>query len=372
MKRRRAFALTMIMLLSVLSTAPVFSCDEATQLYNQATGHEDLKSKEDLYKRALAASCTDPSVRAKIHNNLGDTYEKMGRTEEALAQYHQAIALDPDLSTPYFGIGDIYSQTGQPDKARFWHDRGFVLSMQKSKDEIVNALDPKRTLRSIMVKPVDTPLQLSQGAASAPGKPPLIPEVVLYFGFDQATLTPEASRQLQHLQDALKEDELAGYRFRIAGHTCTLGPDEYNQGLSEKRANEVKKWLVAHGISGDRLVAHGYGKTRPIADNSKEDTRRYNRRVEIRTIGVATIASRRGGSGGSNEGDNLRKEGERLLTEERYREAASAFEKALNSYESKGHQQGVRDALNDLLLVSLYLNDAEKANFYSKKLENLK
>ena len=98
-------------------------------------------------------------------------------------------------------------------------------------------------------------------------------------------MTQESERQLQELLAALGDEELKNYRFQLAGHTCSIGSDAYNQKLSERRANAVKEWLVENGYPADRLRVTGFGKRKPVADNSTEEGRKLNRRVEIRTIG---------------------------------------------------------------------------------------
>ena len=68
----------------------------------------------------------------------------------------------------------------------------------------------------------------------------------------------------------------------IEGHTDSVGTEKSNQLLSERRANAVKDYLVANGISDDRLSAVGYGEARPIDDNKTRAGRTNNRRVEVK------------------------------------------------------------------------------------------
>lgn len=70
----------------------------------------------------------------------------------------------------------------------------------------------------------------------------------------------------------------------VAGHTDSTGSEEYNQGLSERRAQTVSQYLVGRGISGQRLITVGMGELRPVADNSTEAGRAANRRVEITMV----------------------------------------------------------------------------------------
>ena len=73
----------------------------------------------------------------------------------------------------------------------------------------------------------------------------------------------------------------------IEGHTDSLGDDEYNQDLSERRAQSVVDFLTDAGVDPSRLQAVGYGESDPVADNATEAGRRENRRVKIRNLAEA-------------------------------------------------------------------------------------
>jgi len=72
----------------------------------------------------------------------------------------------------------------------------------------------------------------------------------------------------------------------VAGHADSTGPDDKNLELSQRRAGSVSSYLVAQGINAQRLIATGYGETRPIASNDTVDGRQQNRRVEITLVPV--------------------------------------------------------------------------------------
>ena len=74
---------------------------------------------------------------------------------------------------------------------------------------------------------------------------------------------------------------------QIEGHTDSVGGEEYNQTLSENRANAVKDYFVQQGISADSIEARGFGKTQPIATNDTPEGRQQNRRVELVLSGEA-------------------------------------------------------------------------------------
>ncbi|MEJ2087272.1 MAG: OmpA family protein [Gammaproteobacteria bacterium] len=77
-------------------------------------------------------------------------------------------------------------------------------------------------------------------------------------------------------------------RLEVATHTDAEGDAAINMKLSQRRADAVRKYLVQSGVDPDHVEARGYGETQPIADNSTEEGREANRRVELRVIGGAS------------------------------------------------------------------------------------
>jgi outer membrane protein OmpA-like peptidoglycan-associated protein len=105
------------------------------------------------------------------------------------------------------------------------------------------------------------------------------------FEFDKATLTPEAEVTLAELGPMIR---VAGnHPVVVEGHTDAVGTDAYNRGLSERRAQAVKRWLVEHGYLPAAALTKGYGESNPVASNTRPDGsddpegRRLNRRVVI-------------------------------------------------------------------------------------------
>ena len=72
--------------------------------------------------------------------------------------------------------------------------------------------------------------------------------------------------------------------IELRGHTDDVGSLESNQRLSEERARNVAKFLMLRGVTADKIKVVGYGKTQPLANNSTEEGRALNRRVEIRFV----------------------------------------------------------------------------------------
>ena len=101
----------------------------------------------------------------------------------------------------------------------------------------------------------------------------------ILFDFDSANLRPEARENLSTLAASLQEYPETD--VMIVGHTDSKGTDAYNQGLSERRAGSAADYLLAQGITGDRIATLGKGESEPVADNETEAGRQENRRVEI-------------------------------------------------------------------------------------------
>lgn len=102
------------------------------------------------------------------------------------------------------------------------------------------------------------------------------------FAFDKFTLSDEVVAELDKVTAWLIDNpEL---NIAVEGHTDSIGNENYNQRLSESRAKAVMEYFIAHGVNADRLSYVGYGESSPIADNSTEEGRRQNRRVELKIV----------------------------------------------------------------------------------------
>jgi outer membrane protein OmpA-like peptidoglycan-associated protein len=101
----------------------------------------------------------------------------------------------------------------------------------------------------------------------------------ILFDVDSAALRPEAQENLKKLATILQKYE--DTEILIEGHTDSTGPEEYNQSLSERRANSVNNYLIGLGVEGVRLTTVGYGEMQPVASNETQEGRQANRRVEV-------------------------------------------------------------------------------------------
>ena len=105
----------------------------------------------------------------------------------------------------------------------------------------------------------------------------------IQFALDSAEILPESFELMRQIRDALRDHpEIA--MVEIQGHTDDQGTHEYNAQLSQARAESVQAWLLQNGIDQGRLRAAGYGETRPLVNDTTDEARASNRRVEFRIL----------------------------------------------------------------------------------------
>jgi outer membrane protein OmpA-like peptidoglycan-associated protein len=104
----------------------------------------------------------------------------------------------------------------------------------------------------------------------------------IFFDFDKATIRPESANELDRLIKLLNDNPTL--KIELGSHTDSKGSDEYNMKLSDNRSRSVVDYLITKGISSGRLVAKGYGETKPIGTNDTDAGRQNNRRTEFKIL----------------------------------------------------------------------------------------
>jgi OOP family OmpA-OmpF porin len=161
---------------------------------------------------------------------------------------------------------------------------------EPTSDELIKVLKPREgthRTRGIGIAPAAAKPQCVQRARSR-GIAPVsdMAAIKVLFAFNSAELSPEATHTLDELGKALTSSDLKSYCFMVEGYTDNVGSDAYNLKLSERRAQSVVRYLKERfKIEEDRLQATGYGKRKPIADNSTDEGRQKNRRVQVANLG---------------------------------------------------------------------------------------
>jgi outer membrane protein OmpA-like peptidoglycan-associated protein len=179
-----------------------------------------------------------------------------------------------------------------------------------SADQILSALQPRPLTRSLSLAPPADPAvkareitfvdslrnrktrSLSLGereeiAEIASTKPKI--DLEIQFDYNSAEISKTSTQAVQELGKALSDPSLKGSTFVVAGHTDAIGGDAFNQDLSERRADTIKRYLVQnYGIAGRDLVTVGYGKTR--LKDAQDPADPINRRVQVVNLETKTAS----------------------------------------------------------------------------------
>ena len=112
----------------------------------------------------------------------------------------------------------------------------------------------------------------------------------MLFGTGSAELTPAARENISRLAGILKR--YPNTNVSVEGHTDSDGAEDFNQALSERRANAVAQALRDEGVAGSRIRTVGFGETQPIATNDTPEGKAANRRVEIIVVANESFGGR--------------------------------------------------------------------------------
>jgi outer membrane protein OmpA-like peptidoglycan-associated protein len=162
-----------------------------------------------------------------------------------------------------------------------------------STDQIVKSLTPTSTMgttRGIRIAPGGSGPASGSAAASGSAQPaaakaPAV-SMTVQFATGSTELTPQAIQTLTSLGQALSSSTLANYRFRIEGHTDTVGSPAYNQQLSQRRADAVVDYLATNfHIDRNRVQAIGMGQDGLMIQTPPQTPEARNRRVQVVNIG---------------------------------------------------------------------------------------
>ena len=132
----------------------------------------------------------------------------------------------------------------------------------------INALE----LKNLEIKDTEAPKEMTV----------VLDERALNFDFDKSNVKPQYFELLNNLKDFIEQNK---YEVTIVGHTDSVGSNQYNFGLSRRRAESVKAKLLEFGLAEERVVGiEAMGEEQPIATNDTSEGRAQNRRVEFKLV----------------------------------------------------------------------------------------
>jgi outer membrane protein OmpA-like peptidoglycan-associated protein len=231
----------------------------------EAQAKAEAQAQEDARRRAQAEADRQTALAAQATAEKQQAESDAARAA-ALAQQQQAQA-DAEKARQAQAEADRLRQEAENQRQEA------VRQKEEMRARLLNALnqvlETKDTERGLVVN---------------------MPDVL--FDSAQYTLKPAARERLARISGII--GAYPDLKLQIEGYTDSIGSDEYNQRLSEKRAGSVRDYLVDAGVSINNVMAQGMGKTDPIADNKTAAGRKLNRRVEMivsgESIGTTTTA----------------------------------------------------------------------------------
>ena len=224
---------------------------EQAKLDAERRAHEEAQAKAEADARAAQDQAAQSQAQAEEDARRRAAAEQA----QAEAQQQQAAALAAQQQAQAAAAA---AQQAAADADRQRQD----------------AIRQKEEMRARLLAQLN---QVLQTRDTARGLIVSMPDVL--FDFNKYTLKPEARERLARISGiVLAYPDL---KLQIEGYTDSIGSDEYNQTLSEKRAESVRDYLVSSGVSMNNVAAEGLGKADPVADNSTAAGRKLNRRVEM-------------------------------------------------------------------------------------------
>jgi outer membrane protein OmpA-like peptidoglycan-associated protein len=231
---------------------------EQERLAAERRAHEEAQAKAE----ADADAARRNAEQAQAQSDEDSRRRAQAEAANAEAQQRQAAALaaqqqaQSEAEAARRATQDAQQQTAAAEQGR-----------QQAEQQ-------KEELRARLLAQLNQVLQTKD---SARGLIVSMPDVL--FAFNKYTLKPEARERLARISGiVLAYPDL---HLQVEGYTDSIGSDQYNQELSEKRAATVRDYLVSSGVSINNVVAQGLGKADPVADNSTAAGRKLNRRVDM-------------------------------------------------------------------------------------------
>jgi len=230
----------------------------------QAKAQADAEAAKRDAEQAQAQANEDARRRAEAEQARAQAEQQQAALQAQQQQAAaQAAAAAQQAEDAQRKMQDAQNQLAQAQVA--------TQQAEQEKDEAVRQ---KEELRQRLQAQLN---QVLQTRDSARGLIVSMPDVL--FDFNKYTLKPEARERLAKISGiVLAYPDL---KLDIEGHTDSIGSDDYNQKLSEERADTVRGYLVSSGVKPDNIKAVGLGKADPVADNSTSSGRKLNRRVDM-------------------------------------------------------------------------------------------
>lgn len=246
--------------------------DEERRLAAERTAQAQAKAEAEAQQRALAQQQAQTAEQQRLQAEQ-QAQQAAQQAQEAALQRQQA---EQDLQQAQVARQAAEQQreaaAQQAEQAR--------LQAQQAEQQRQQVQQQAEQTRARLMGQLN---QVLQTRDTARGLISTMPDVL--FDFNKYTLKPQARERLAKVAGILLA--YPDLHLEIDGYTDSIGTDQYNQQLSEKRAATVRDYLASQGVQINNIVAEGFGKNNPIASNGTSQGRQENRRVELVVSGQA-------------------------------------------------------------------------------------
>jgi len=257
--------------------ARVMSVKKKAEEDAQAKIAADKKAAEDREAKARADAAAEVQRRQEAEAAKAEALRMKQEAEKAAAEAARQKAEAEKASAAALA----QQQTAEAAAAQAARDRALAQAeTEKARQAAAQAESEKAQLRAQLLNQLNSILQTRDSARGL-----IVNMSDVLFDTGSYTLKPGAREKLAKISGILLAHP--GLTLQIEGHTDSVGGDDFNQQLSERRADSVRDFLAEQGVPGSNITARGFGKMQPVASNDTPEGRQRNRRVELVVNGDA-------------------------------------------------------------------------------------
>ena len=256
----------------------VETAEEARVIAVQKKAEQDAQLAQDAERKAAA----EREARARA-----DAQAEALRRQEADQARAQAEAEKADAERMKQQADQAAQQAAQQQQqaeaaraAALAQQQAAEAETEKARQAAAQAEQDKAAMRAQLLAQLNAVLQTQDTARGL-----IVNMSDVLFDTGSSTLKPATREKLAKISGIVLAHP--GLTLQIEGHTDSVGGDQMNQQLSERRADSVRDFLISQGVAGSSVSAQGFGKTRPVASNDTAEGRQKNRRVELVVNGEA-------------------------------------------------------------------------------------
>jgi outer membrane protein OmpA-like peptidoglycan-associated protein len=263
----------------------VQTAEEARVIAIQKKSEEDAQLMSDAERKAAAereakarADAAAETLRRQEADQARAQAETAKADAERMKQQAEQAAQEAGRAKQEADVARAAALAQQ--QAAVEQQKAAEAEAEKARQAAAQAEKEKADLRAQLLAQLNSILQTQDSARGL-----IVNMSDVLFDTGSATLKPATREKLAKISGIVLAHP--GLGLQIEGHTDSVGGDQFNQQLSERRADSVRDFLIAQGVAGSAVTARGFGKTQPVAANDTTEGRQKNRRVELVVNGEA-------------------------------------------------------------------------------------